>query len=52
MFLHTFVRTCSGDDLYPLLSFGTHNSSLEGSMELKFAPFCSSFDALSIDITF
>ena len=28
----------------------THNSSLEGAMELKFAPFCSSSDALSDEI--
>ena len=33
IFLHTL--TCSGDDLYPLLSFGTHNSSLDSAMEWK-----------------
>ena len=46
------ICTCSGDVLYPLLSFHTHNSSLEGAVELKFAPFCSFRDALSIGITF
>ena len=25
-----------------LFSFNSHNSSLEGAMKLKFAPFCSS----------
>ena len=48
----THICTCSGDDLYPLVPFRTHNSSLEGAMELKFAPFCSSRDALSVGITF
>ena len=43
----THICTCSGDVLYPLLSFRTHNSSLEGAIELKFVPFCSSLDALS-----
>ena len=46
------ICTCSGDVLYPLLSFRTRNSALEGAMELKFAPFCSSGDALSVGITF
>ena len=27
--------------------FATHSSSMEGAMRLKFAPFCSSCDALS-----
>ena len=48
----THICTCSSDVLYPFLSFHTHNSSLEGAMELKFAPFCSSQDALSVGITF
>ena len=34
------------------ISLHTHNSSLEGGMELKFVPFCSSLDALSDDILF
>ena len=34
------------------LSTLIYNSSLEGAMELKFAPFCSSREALSIGITF
>ena len=34
----THSSTCSGGDLYPLRSFRTHNSSLEGAMELKFLP--------------
>ena len=38
----THICTCSGGDLYPLLSFSTHNSSLEGATELKLASFCSS----------
>ena len=38
----THICTFSGDVLYPLPSFRTHNSSLEGAMELKFAPFWSS----------
>ena len=46
------ICTCSCDVLYPLLSFCTHNSSLEGAMELKFAPSCSFRGALSIGITF
>ena len=33
-------------------SIDTHNSSLEGAMKLKFAPFCSSSDALSNEIIF
>ena len=39
------ILTHSGDDLYHVHTFaidGTHNSSLEGAMKLKFAPFCSS----------
>ena len=48
----THICTCNGDVLYPLLSFRIHNSSLEGAMELKFAPFCSSGGTLSIGITF
>ena len=40
-----------GDDLYRPHIFGmyryTHNSSMEGAMKLKFAPFCSSWDAFS-----
>ena len=51
MFPHTFF-SCSGDDLYPSQSFGPHNSSLEGATKLKFEPFCSSRDALSVGITF
>ena len=35
--ISTHIRTCSGDDLYPSPSFRTHNSSMEGAMELKFA---------------
>ena len=27
---------------YSCIELGTHNSSLEGATELKFAPFCSS----------
>ena len=46
------ICTCSSDVLYPLLSFRTHNSSLEGAVELKFAPSCPFRDALSIGITF
>ena len=38
----THICTSSGDVLYPFPSFRTHNSSLEGAMELKFAPFYSS----------
>ena len=47
-----------GDDLYHACTFeressiGTHNSSLEDAMKLKFAPFCSSRDALSKEILF
>ena len=31
---------------------GSHNSSLEGAMKLKFVPFCSCLDALSDGIMF
>ena len=34
------------------ISFRAHNSSLEGATGLKFAPFCSSFRALSDDMLF
>ena len=34
------------------VTFGTHNSSLEGAMTLKLGPFCSSRDALSDGILF
>ena len=44
------------DDLYHVYNIfagiGTHNSSLEGAMKLKFVPFCSSSDALSYGILF
>ena len=46
------------DDLYHACTFewepgiGDHNSSLEGATKLKFAPFCSSRDALSYGILF
>ena len=40
--IFTHICTCSDGDLYPLLSFHTYNSSLEGAMELKFVLFCSS----------
>ena len=39
------ILTHSGDDLYHARTIeivGVHNSSLEGAMKLKFAPFCSS----------
>ena len=48
----THICACSSDVLYPLLSFRTHNSSLEGAIELKFVPICSSRDALCVGITF
>ena len=34
------------------MDLNVHNSSLEGAMDLKFAPFCSSCDALSDGILF
>ena len=34
------------------ISFHIHNSSLEGARKLKFAPFCSSEDAVSDGILF
>ena len=34
------------------ISFRPCNFSLEGAMELKFAPFCTPWDALSDDILF
>ena len=52
MFALTTVQSCMSDDLYHTHTFdcfGSHNSSLEGSMKLKFAPFCSSWDPLSVD---
>ena len=30
-----------------IINWNAHNSSLEGAMKLKFAPFCSSLNALS-----
>ena len=44
-----------GDDLYQMRTFaivGTHNSSLDGAMKLKFAPFCSPRDVLLHGISF
>ena len=38
--------------VFDLFFLRTHNSSLEGDMKLKFAPFCSSRDALSDGILF
>ena len=49
-----FLIRC-GDDLYHARTFatiGTCNSSMEGATKLKFAPFCSSCDALSNEILF
>ena len=49
-----FLIHC-GDDLYHARTFatiGTCNSSMEGATKLKFAPFCSSCDALSNEILF
>ena len=50
--ISTHKCTCRCDDLYPTKSLHTHNSALEGAMKLKFAPICSSSDALSDGILF
>ena len=44
--------TCRCDDLYPCKYLHVHNYAVEGAMKLKFAPFCSSRDALSDGILF
>ena len=47
------VHCCFVSFLYSAnISLRTHNSSLEGATKLKFAPFCSSRDALSDDMLF
>ena len=43
MCMHGKGRQCSGSQN----SSNTHNSSLEGATKLKFASFCSPWDALS-----
>ena len=35
-----------------IINWNAHNSSLEGAMKLKFAPFCSSLNALSTGMIF
>ena len=55
-FVHASTCTSVCDDLYHMRESDVcafiYNSSLEGAMKLKFAPFCSSRDALSDGILF